>query len=88
MRDLRMRISTAQTPEDQESLQREAMELKVEWSLALAKRQLELARERGDTEAEAEALNTINHVANPPTVLRQQVPRDPNAGIELPGGAR
>ena len=76
------------TEDQREAVQQQAAELKVQWTLALANRQLELARQRGDVAAETEILHAIQAMQKPPATEGQPVVRDPNAGIQIEGGAR
>ncbi len=88
MESLKNELASATTDDQREAIQQRAAELKMQWTLALADRQLELARQQGNAEAETEALHAKQAMLNPPTALRQQVPRDPNAGIVIEGGAK
>lgn len=88
MQALKSKLNLATTEEERDALQQQTRELKVELTLALADRQLELARERGDTEAETELLTAKQAIMNPPSVERVQVKRDPNAGVRVEGGAK
>lgn len=88
MQTLKSQLNLATTEEERDVIQQQARQLKVEWTLALADRQLELARERGDTEAETELLAAKQAILNPPSAERVQVKRDPNAGITVEGGAK
>lgn len=85
---LREQAAAATTSEAREALQTQMQELKHEWTLALAYRQLELARERQDVDTEAELLQAISHMTNPPVRELRQVPRDPRDAETPAGGVR
>lgn len=85
---LREQAAAAATSEGRETLQMRMQEVKLEWSLALAYRQLELARERQDADAETEILQAIEHMTNPPVRELRQVERDPRVDEVPAGGAR
>ena len=81
-------LDAATTEDAREEVQQRVMRLKLEWSLAVMGRHIEIARENGDAQLEAELSVSKERMENPPTVTRVEVPRDPNAGIEREGGAR
>ncbi len=88
MQVLNEQIQSAASEEQRDLLQQQAQTLKVEWTLALAHRQLDLARERQDTQAETELLQAIDRITHPVSPETQAAPRDPEAGISVEGGAR
>lgn len=88
MESLKNELAAATTDDRREAIQRRAAELKMQWTLALVDRQLELARAQGNGEAEAEALHAKQMMLNPPVAERQPVARDPNVGIVIEGGAK
>jgi hypothetical protein len=67
MQALKSQIGATADPVSQDQLQQQAGQLKIEWTLALADRQLELARERKDSRAEAELLQAIERIQHPRT---------------------
>jgi len=85
---LRHELAAAITEEQREAIQERAVQLKVQWTLALADRQLELARQEQNAEAETEILKAMQAMQNPRSTARQEVERDPNAGIVIEGGAK
>jgi hypothetical protein len=62
LKDLKKQIAATQIPEEIEALQSQAVVLKEEWTLALANRQLELARERNDVKAIADISRAIENI--------------------------
>lgn len=60
--DLKKQITVSQNPEELEALQTQVVVLKEEWTLALANRQLVLARERNDEKAIAEISRAIENI--------------------------
>lgn len=81
-------ITAAKNPAEEMELQKEAERLKIEWTLALNEVMLQIAREKGDTEAEAQALQLKDNIQNPPAHPANPVLRDPDTGKLLEGGAR
>jgi hypothetical protein len=65
MMSLISQLDAATDPDQQDMLQQQVQQLKVDWTLALAHRQLELARERQDTRAEGELLEAIARIQDP-----------------------
>ena len=88
MESLKAEFASATTEDAREAVQQRMMQLKKDWSLAIIDRYIELARERGDSEAEAEEMAAKNALLNPPVMNVQPVPRDPSAGIHIEGGAK
>jgi hypothetical protein len=88
MQALNAEFNAAATEPQQDEVQQRMQALKVQWTLALANRQLELARQANDSKAEAEILSAIGAIMQPLRPAAQSEPRDPNAGIEIPGGAK
>ena len=78
--------------ENQNSIQEQIINLKKEWKLARANRQLEIARSNKDTERETEILRAIQRMVSPPvrTPDANLPVSDPNQGIDqaVEGGAK
>ena len=85
---IKVELSAATTEEARAEIQQRAQQLKVEWTLAIADRQLQLAREAGDTQTEAQLLQAIAAMQAPRAAVSETAPRDPNAGIVIEGGAK
>jgi hypothetical protein len=81
-------FASAQTEDEREAVQQRVQSLKIEWTLALANRQLELARQKQDAKAEAEILQMIAHITNRVAPALTPIPRDPQTGAAIEGGAR
>jgi hypothetical protein len=62
MEGLKTQMAAARDAAEMDQLQQQAQQLKVDWSIALANRQLELARARKDTQSEAAILETIENL--------------------------
>lgn len=76
-------------PATREAIDEDMRELKVEWNIALAEAMLEITRENEDAAAEADLLETIEYLQNPPQrTPTQTVRRDPNTGEALEGESR
>jgi len=88
METLRHELAAAITEDQREAIQERAVQLKVQWTLALADRQLELARQDQNAEAETEVLKAMQAMQNSQPSARQEVERDPKAGIVIEGGAK
>lgn len=80
--------STAADFSEQQNLQREIEALKLEWSLATSRVQLEIAREAGNERVAAEIQECIDNMTNPPQRTHVIINRDPATGAELEGGSR
>jgi hypothetical protein len=80
-------LASAQTAEEKTALQQKAIDLKGQWALALAYRQLELARERKDAASESQIQNDIENMQHPAAVQASPAPR-PESDKAVQGGAQ
>ena len=87
MQVIEAELEMCTTEEERDAIQQRAHQLKIEWTLALANRQLELARQRHDVEAEAKILQGIDRIVNPLPVKHDGEPHS-EAGNLSAGGAR
>ena len=84
--ETQLKVATSQ--EDRASQQQQIMSLKQEQQLAQLNLALQQVRAKGDNAAETRILARIENVTHPPVHAPNQVPRDPNTGLPLTGGAR
>jgi hypothetical protein len=74
--------------EEVQSLQQKVKALKLQWSVAAAEVQLEIAQEIGDEQAVTRIQENLNELRNPPQRVHTLVERDPATGEALKGGSR
>jgi hypothetical protein len=72
---LKAELAVATSSQAQEDIMQAMVVLKSEWALAIANRQLELARLNGNTEAEAEILQAISRMPSPPAPVPHAAPQ-------------
>ena len=88
MEALKSELTATLTEDQRDEIQQRMQSLKIEWTLALANREFELARQKQDSKAEAEILQAISQITNPTPHEQTPVARDPKAGIVTAGGAK
>jgi hypothetical protein len=72
---LKAELAVAASSQAQEDIMQAMVVLKSEWALAIANRQLELARLSGNTETEAEILQAISRMPSPPAPVPHAAPQ-------------
>jgi hypothetical protein len=80
-------FGSATTETEKVTAQQQAQDLKVQWSLAAAFGQLDLARNRKDAQAEAEILRDIDNLQHPPATVNHLAVR-PESDKAVQGDAK